>query len=315
LGSLPGNRSPNWPSRRNAIPPPSEGSAASTRARACPASWPDRSGPGDPPGFPPLQRAQVVQLACLEPIAKGLHITHWTSKDLARQAAEDGIVSALSDRTIRRILDAVDLQPHRTRYGKTARREVEFKPRAESILGCYANAERLVRKGFWVVGVDEKPNIQVLERRPIRRAIPGAIEPQEFESTRHGTVNLLVFLIVPGGRMEAACVESKDARHYIEELAQFRRRHHRLCGAYPIHAGDPSHTATAMADYLAGCGGWWRSRFTPVHASRLDQAELLLDAFSYRYLKRGSWCRRAELIEHVGHAWPEYNWLYAHPFE
>ena len=42
--------------------------------------------------FPPLQRAQIVQLACLEPIAKGLHITHWTSQDLARQAVAEGIV-------------------------------------------------------------------------------------------------------------------------------------------------------------------------------------------------------------------------------
>src|SRR4051794_577262 len=39
-----------------------------------------------PRRFPPLQRAQIVQLACLEPIAEGLHITHWTSEDLAGQA-------------------------------------------------------------------------------------------------------------------------------------------------------------------------------------------------------------------------------------
>ncbi len=65
--------------------------------------------------FPPLQRAQIVQLACLEPIAKGLHITHWTSRDLTRQAISDGIAAQLSARTVRRILKEVDLQPHRTR--------------------------------------------------------------------------------------------------------------------------------------------------------------------------------------------------------
>ena len=81
------------------------------------------------------------------------------------------------------------------------------------------------------------------------------------------------------------------------------------------HDGDPSHTAAATTDYLAGSDGWWRSRFTPVHASWLDQAELLLDAFSGRYLKRGSWCSRGEFIAHVGDAVPEYNRLYAHPFE
>ena len=49
---------------------------------------------GRPARISALQRAQIVQLACLEPVAKGLHITHWTSQDLARQAVEDGIVPA-----------------------------------------------------------------------------------------------------------------------------------------------------------------------------------------------------------------------------
>ena len=66
--------------------------------------------------FPPLQRAQIVELACLEPVAEGLHITHWASADLAAQAVRDGIIATISERTIRRILNEVDLQPHRTRY-------------------------------------------------------------------------------------------------------------------------------------------------------------------------------------------------------
>src|SRR5438309_1554720 len=55
----------------------------------------------------PVQRAQVIELACLEPIAKGLHVTHWSSQDLARQAVADGIVDAIDGRAVRRILDAV----------------------------------------------------------------------------------------------------------------------------------------------------------------------------------------------------------------
>jgi hypothetical protein len=121
-------------------------------------------------------------LACPEPIAKGLQITHWTSKDLARQAIEDGIVPSLSDRTVRMILNQVDLQPHRTRDWRTARIDPEFKRRAEKVLWCYANADRLTMRGYWVVCVDEKPNCQVLERHPIRRPIPGSIEQKEFES-------------------------------------------------------------------------------------------------------------------------------------
>jgi len=278
-------------------------------------SWDRPSDRAVRPGFPPLQRARIVELACLEPIAKGLHITHWTSEDLARQAVEDGIVPAISDRTVREILRHVDLQPHRTRYWRTSRIDARFKERAEKILWCYAHAERLARRGYWVVCADEKPNFQVLERHPIRRSVPGSIEQREYDYTRHGTVNILVFLIVHSGRMEATCFDAKSAERYVGELDGFRRRHRHLRGVYLIHDNDPTHTAAKTRAYLAGGSGWWRSRFTPVHASWLDEAELLLGAFGYHYLKRGSWRSRAEFIEYVGQAWPEYNRLYVHPFE
>jgi hypothetical protein len=135
--------------------------------------------------FPPLQRAQIVELACLEPVAAGLHITHWTSEDLARQAIADNIVETIRPRTVRQILCDVDLQPHRTRYWRTARLDALFKQRAEKVLWCYGNAQRLARQGIWTVAVDEMPNLQVLERNPIRRAVPGSIEQQEFEYIRH----------------------------------------------------------------------------------------------------------------------------------
>ena len=83
------------------------------------------------------------------------------------------------------------------------------------MLWCYANAERLAKRGIWIICTDEMPNKQVLERRPIRRAIPGSIEQQEFEYTRHGTVNILTFLIVHTGEMEAVCLGANDADHYI----------------------------------------------------------------------------------------------------
>ena len=254
-------------------------------------------------------------MACLEPITEGLHITHWTSQDLARQAKADGIVDTISPRTVRQILHDVDLQPHRTRYWKTSRLDEQFKQRAEQVLWCYANTDRLARQGVWVVAVDEKPNHQVLERKPIRRVIPGSIEQQEFEYIRHGTVNLLFFLVVHSGRMEVAVEASKDAKHYIGELRAFRRRHRHLKGVFLIQDGDPSHTAAATAEYWDGCGGWWRSRRTPVHTSWLNQAEPLIEAFAYHYLKRGSWTSRQEFIEHVSASGPEYNRLYAHPFE
>jgi hypothetical protein len=270
---------------------------------------------GVPPRFPPLQRAQIVALACLEPVARGLHITHWSREDLADQAVADGIVPTISPRTVGRILDDVDLQPHRTRYWRTTRLDARFKQRAEKVLWCYANAERLARDGIWVVCADEMPNHQVLERVPIRRSIPGSIEQQEWDYTRHGTVNILNSLIVHSGKMETVCLEANDADHYVPALQQFRRHHHWLRGIYLIHDGGPSHTGRTTKEYLAGCGDWWRTCLTPARASWLDQAELLNHAFDRRYLKRGSWASREAFIAHVMASWPEYNRRYAHPFE
>ena len=233
---------------------PSGGPAAATRARACPASWHRRNDPGDPPGFPPLQRAQIVQLACLEPIARGC--TSPTGPARTWPARPSRTASSRPSATGRsaRSCNEVDLQPHRTRYWKTARLDAEFKQRAEKILWCYANADRLARRGYWVVCVDEKPNCQVLERHPIRRSIPGSIEQREFEYTRHGTVNILAFLIVHSGRMEAACIEAKDARALHRGAGEVPAAPSPSAGAYLIHDGDPSHTAAATEDYLVGCG-------------------------------------------------------------
>ena len=116
-------------------------------------------------------------------------------------------------------------------------------------------------------------------------------------------------------RQSITDIGHKDAVHYIQALEDFRRRHRFLEGSFLIQDGDPSHTAGATQAYFADHRGWWRPRFTPVHASWLDQAEMLIAAFGTRYLKRDSWRSRQEFMEHLNASWPEYNRLYAHPFE
>ena len=254
-----------------------------------------------------------MELACLEPIAQGLHITHWSSEDLAREAVRQKIVPAISSRTVRRILRDIDLQPHRTRYWKTSKVDPLFKKRAEQVLWCYAHAENLAERGHWVVCVDELPNFQILER-PLRRGEPGRIERQEFEYRRHGVATMLMFLIVHTGEMRLAVMPRKTAAAFMEQLELFREAHPEVNRVFLIHDGDPSHTANATKRFLRE-DDWWRPRRTPVHASWLDQAEILINMFSRRYLVRQSWDTREEFLEHVQAAWPEYNDRYAHPIE
>ena len=210
----------------------------------------------------------------------------------------------------------MDLQPHRTRYWRTARLDAQFKERAEQVLWCYGNAERLARQGIWAVAVDEMPNLQVLERRPDPASHPGLHratgvrvhpardgQPAVVPDRPHGPDG--------GGRRGH---EGRRALH-PGVAGPFAAGIAGLKGVFLIQDGDPSHTAGDTAAYWSGCRGWWRPRFTPAHASWLNQAELLIGAFGYHYLKRGSWGSREEFIEHVLASAPEYNQPLRPPFE
>lgn len=159
------------------------------------------------------------------------------------------------------------------------------------------------------------PSLQVLGRRPTRRAIPGSVERRGFEYTRRGTADLLPFPVVHAGRMDPAVLPTNDAAHHVEALRHIRLRHRHPEGVSLVRDGGPLHVAGATADYMAGCGARWRPRRTPAHASLLDRAGMLVNAFEGRYSRRGSRARREEFSSHVEAAWPEYDEWHAHPFQ
>jgi putative transposase len=57
---------------------------------------------GVPPKFTAEQIAQIIALACEEPSALGLPVTHWTPQELAREAKKRGIVDGISPRHVAR---------------------------------------------------------------------------------------------------------------------------------------------------------------------------------------------------------------------
>jgi len=265
--------------------------------------------------FPPLQRVEVVRLACCEPAGVGLHMTHWSTRSLARAAQLRGIAPSLSHSEVALILKDADLQPHRSRYWKTPTPDDNFRHQAAQVLWCYERAQALAERGEVVLCLDEKPNIQVLERRcPTRFMRPGHIERREFEYIRHGTVNFLVKLVVHSGQMRGWCLEKNDGACLRAVLPQVLGDHRDARRIHLIWDNGSSHIAQETRDWLRGNAPHVRVLYTPAHASWLDQAELLLRAFAARYLQRGDWDSRSEFIAHLNASWPEYNRLYAHPF-
>jgi hypothetical protein len=264
--------------------------------------------------FPPLQRVEVERLACCEPAGVGLHMTHWSTRSLARVAQLQGI-APISHSTVALLLRDAALQPHRSRYWKTPAPDATFRRKAAQVLWCYERAHALAERGEVVLCVDEKPNIQVLERtHPTRLMKPGRIQQREFEYTRHGTVNFLVKLVVHSGQMRGWCLERNDGDCLRAVLPALLGAHREARRIHLIWDNGSSHIAQQTRDFLRSNYPHVRVLFTPAHTSWLNQAELLLRAFEAHYLERGDWASRVEAIDHLDSSWPEYNRLYAHPF-
>jgi hypothetical protein len=262
-----------------------------------------------------LVRVQIEQLACCEPSGVGWQLTHWSTRSLACAVIEQGIATTIAHSTVSLLLRAADLQPHRSRYWKTPTLNADFVERARSILWCYEQAENLAARGEVVICFDEKPNVQALERWPKQAMCLGHIEKQEFEYVRHGTVNLASALMVQDGQMRGWCLDKNDSQHLAPVLEELFAEFAWAKRIHLIWDGGSSHISRATQELLQHYQGQVRVLRTPARASWLNQGELLLRAFSERYLKRGEWPSRHALVEHLDLSWREYNEVFAHPFK
>jgi putative transposase len=59
---------------------------------------------GTPPTFSAEQVVQIVAIACEDPQENGYPVSHWTPKEVAREAVKRGIVDSISPRQVGRFL-------------------------------------------------------------------------------------------------------------------------------------------------------------------------------------------------------------------
>lgn len=265
--------------------------------------------------FSSTVRRGLEHLACCEPASVGWCVTHWSHRSLAQAAVEQEWVERISYRAVGKILQAAHLQPHRFRSWKTTVWDEAAVERTHKILWYYRRIDSLWRRGEIILAVDEKPNIQVLERAAPKHAMrPGQIERQEFDYLRHGTIILLAGLTVYNGHMWAECLDQNDGEHFRPAI---RRLLHPYSWAKRIHLvmdNGSSHISGETVEFWEALAPRVHILLTPANASWLNQAEALLEAFDERYLIRGSWPSRATMIHHILESTRDYNQHFAHPF-
>jgi hypothetical protein len=141
------------------------------------------------PGFsPPEVVVQIKALACELPAIHEVPLSRWSTRDLAAQVRQSGIVARISGTTIWRWLNEDAIRPWQHRCWIFPR-DADFAEKAGRILDLYERVweGHSLRDDEFVLSTDEKTSIQARKRR--HKTLP--TEPDspmkvEHEYTRCG---------------------------------------------------------------------------------------------------------------------------------
>jgi transposase len=247
----------------------------------------DAARSGRPPVFTPVDRAQVVALACALPAETGVPLSRWSCPELARELAVRCRIAA-SVSTVRRWLAEDALKPWQHRSWIFPR-DPDFAVKAARVLDLYA--------GFWdgqppgenefVVCADEKTSIQA-RCRCHRTLPPGKARMMrvEHEYDRGGALAYLAAWDVHRGRVTGRC----EATTGIEAFARLVDQ---VMTAEPYASADrvfwitdngSSHRGAASVQRMAEAWPTAHLVHLPVHASWLDQAEIYFSVVQRKVL-------------------------------
>jgi transposase len=229
--------------------------------------------------FTPLQRAQVVALACSAPRQYGKPWQRWSGEKLAAVAVEQHIGAGIAPGTIRRWLRAATSKPWRSQSWQHST-DPQFVEKATPVLDLYAQAPALQAQGELTVCADEKTSIQARQRvTPTKAAAPGAVMQVADRYKRMGALQLFGALVVASGLTFTQTRPTKkfvDFKAFLQAFFQSA-----LCaGIKVLHVSldnGPTHAPKQLAAWLASLEVAFEVRrsWLPQHASWLDQVEII----------------------------------------
>lgn len=262
---------------------------------------------GRPRRISEAERLQLISLACEPAEMEGR--TTPTLDDLVERSKERGVLESISRSHLHRILQAGDLRPHRVKQWLHSP-DPEFKEKVNVICDLYRKAP----KGSVVLSIDEKTSIQATERKHLDRPPrPGRVRRQEFEYIRHGTQTLIAALDVHSGQTFAVCGDTRTQDDLLAFMTQ-------VADAYPdqaIHVvwdNLNTHRSGKWEAFNAQHGGRFNFHFTPIHASWVNQVELLFGVYSRRCLRNASHTSKVHLKDRTLAYFEERNQT-AKPFK
>lgn len=261
---------------------------------------------GRPPTFTPLQRCEMMAVAC-EPAPKEDGLSGWTLDRLRDQIRRRGI-ARISRSHLQTILKRADLRPHKKQMWLHSP-DPQFREKVAEIVELYLCPP----VGSTVVCVDEKPGMQATERKhPDRPCAPRREGRREFEYIRHGTQTLLAGFLVHTGSVITRCGPTRtgeDLEAFMEVVAaEISGRVDVVWDNLNIHHGE------RWEIFNQEHGNRFRFHYTPLHASWVNQVELWFGILQKRCLKNGSFRSVEELRQAVSAFVAYWNREAKHPF-
>ncbi len=290
---------------------------------------------------------RIMSIAVRDPRDFKRPISNWALTDLTSEIIAQGIVETIDRSTVGRILQDVDIRPHKIRYWLNAKveNEKEHKCRISDI--CYIYRELVKNKYTYIYSTDEKTGIQALERiNPSKTVLPGSPEKIEFEYIRHGTMCLIPSFNVKTGRIDDYTIsESRGEHDFANHIRQTMQKvpdqdHNvvwvmdqlnthksetlvRLFAEYNGITDDLGHkrksgilkSLKTRQEFLENKSHRVRIVYTPKHCSWLNQVEIWFGILSRKLLKRLDCRSKDELRQHIEEFIEYFNRYLAKPYQ
>ncbi len=254
----------------------------------------DRPRSGRPPTITARKRAQIVALT-LKPPAAGL--THWSTRDLARQAG-------VSHGTVHRIWRAHALKPHQVSTFKFTT-DPEAEAKIYDVVGLYLNPPT----NAVVLSLDEKTQIQALSRtQPLLPLRPGLPARQTHDYRRNGLTSLYAALDVASGRVTGNCAAQHTGADFLGFMKRLARRY-RGRRLHVVLDNSSTHSTPAVQAWLAEHPEI-QFHFTPKGASWLNMIEAWFGILTRKSVRRASFETVRALVRHIDAYIAEWN---SHP--
>jgi transposase len=269
-----------------------------------------------PPGvFPPEVRAQTTALACSRPREKGVPLARWSNAEIARRLIALGMVVSIAASTVGRWLQSEKIRPWRYHTWQHILDPQAFLERARPVLRLYEQAKELLRRGIWIVCVDEKTSIQARRRKQTPSpAAPGHPVHISHRYERKGSLNLFAALSVADGKVYGHCRLRKrfvDFQAFLLAVVipeALRRGVHTLA---LILDNGTTHAPKQLERWLKEqieSHGWELSiqvYWLPKNASWLDQIEIWFSILQRKLLQPNHFERlgalRQDILEFIAY--------------